>query len=131
MKLIARNTDYTIRALCLIAKRRKKIVSVVELVDELEIPKPFLRKILQVLNKKGVLRSYKGRGGGFQLAKAPNQILLTDLIEIFQGPLKLNECFFKKMSCPNKRTCNLKARIDKIEKNVIDELKSISMKDLL
>jgi len=131
MKLITRDTDYALRAICSIAKRKGKIVSVSDLVKELKMPRPFLRKLLQVLNKKGILKSYKGQGGGFLLGKPAQRIYLVDLIEIFQGPFTLNECFFKKMNCPNIRACALRKRIEIIENYVVSELQSISIASLL
>jgi len=131
MKLITRDTDYAIRAICFMAKQKKKIVSVLELVKALKIPRPFLRKILQILNKKGLLKSYKGKGGGFALAYPPRDLYLMDLIEVFQGPFSLNECFFKKDSCPNTRSCRLKKKIDLIEKDVLRQLEGISVGYLL
>jgi Rrf2 family protein len=131
MKLITRNTDYALRAVCFIAKKKTKIVTVSELVRELKMPRPFLRKLLQLLNKKGILKSYKGQGGGFLLAKPVNKIFLVDLIKIFQGPFKLTECFFKKMSCPNIKTCALRKKIAIIEDHVISELKPITIASLL
>jgi Rrf2 family protein len=130
MKLITRDTDYALRAVCFIGKQ-KKMVSVTELVSKLGIPRPFLRKILQALNKKGILKSYKGAGGGFLLARPAKEIFLVGLIEIFQGPLKLNECFFKKMACPKVKACALRKKISVIENYVIQELKSISIESLL
>jgi len=100
LKLITRNTDYAIRALCYIATHKADVVSVKELVRCLKIPRPFLRKILQGLNKKGILRSYKGKGGGFVLAVGPEKIFIGDLIRIFQGPIKLQEHTFKKKFVP-------------------------------
>ncbi len=131
MKLITRDTDYAVRALCFIAKRKKDIVSVTELVKKLRIPRPFLRKILQILNTRGLLESYKGQGGGFKLARSAKKIFLVDLIEIFQGPFKLNECFFKRTICPHRRDCSLKEKIDSIERHVVSELKSITIASLL
>jgi len=131
MKLITRDTDYAVRALCFIAKCEREIVPVSELNRNLRIPRPFLTKILQILNKKRLLRSYKGKGGGFMLALAPNKIFLADLIGIFQGSLKLNECIFKKRICPDIKTCKLKKRIDNIQKQVISELKDITLASLL
>ncbi|OGX20719.1 MAG: hypothetical protein A3K54_04740 [Omnitrophica WOR_2 bacterium RBG_13_44_8] len=127
MKLITRDTDYALRALCFIAKSREKIVSAAGLVKKLRIPRPFLRKILQVLNKKKILKSYKGQDGGFSLATTPDKIFLLDLIKIFQGPLRLNECFFKKKACPGRKTCPLKKKIDGIERYMIKELKSVNL----
>ncbi len=131
MKLITRDTDYAIRALRYMAGAKKEMVSVGDLVRELRIPRPFLRKILQVLNKKGVLRSSRGKGGGFMMAAAPNKISLVDLIELFQGPVKLNECIFKKKICPDRSICTLKKKIDAIERDVISALESVTIASLL
>jgi len=131
MKLITRDTDYALRALCFVARSKDGVVSVSELVDSLKIPKPFLRKSLQLLNKKGVLKSYKGLGGGFKLTRKPRQLFISELIKIFQGPFKLNECYLKKRPCPHKKECVLKKKIDSIEKYVISQLNSITLKDLL
>lgn len=131
MKLITRDTDYAIRALCYIAKQKEEVVSVTELVKRLRVPRPFLRKILQMLNSKGVLESHKGVGGGFKLLLSPNKVFIVDLINIYQGPFSLNECFLKKMVCPHKKTCQLKRRLDNIEKYVLSKLKTISIESLI
>lgn len=131
MKLITRDTDYAIRALCFIAKHKGKRIAVSELVEELKMPRPFLRKLLQILDKKGFLKSYKGQGGGFELAVSPNKIFLTDIMKIFQEAFKLNECLFKKHICPNIKKCILKKKIDRIERYVIKKLKAVNIACLL
>ncbi|OGW74704.1 MAG: hypothetical protein A2Z72_07785 [Omnitrophica bacterium RBG_13_46_9] len=131
MKLITRDTDYAIRALCFVAKQKRRIYSVGELAGKLKIPKPFLRKILQILNKKGLIVSYKGKGGGFMLDLAPNNISVIDLIEIFQGPAKLSEHTFKKKPCPHSKSCKLKEKIDDLERYLMSELRSLTVFSLL
>lgn len=131
MKLLTRDTDYAVRALLFMAKQRETKISVSELVKQLKIPRPFLRKILQLLNKKKIVQSYKGQCGGFLLATPPDRIFLLDLIEIFQGPLKLNECLFKKNICPDVLTCVLKTRIEYIQQYVVSQLSSIDLTSLL
>ncbi len=131
MNLITRNTDYAIRALCYIVKSNKNMVSVRELVEGLKMPGPFLRKILQELSRKGILRSYKGKNGGFVLAIRPEKIYVGELIEIFQGPIKLQEHIFRKKICPEIKSCILKKKIDEIEEYTISELNSLSISSLL
>ena len=130
MKLINRDTDYAVKALMHIAQNSKRF-SVSELALKLNIPRPFLRKILQALNKKGILESYKGKSGGFCLAISPDQIFLTDLIRIFQGPVKIKDCIFNQNICPDIKTCPLKKKLDEIEKHLISELQSITLKTLI
>jgi Rrf2 family protein len=95
------------------------------------MPRPFLRKILQTLNKEGLLNSSKGKGGGFTLTISPEKITLTDVMKIFQGPLKLNECKFRKNDCPYVSDCFLKKKIDEIEKEVIAKLKAITITSII
>ena len=130
MKLITKDTDYAIRALCFIAVRKKEIVTAKKLVEVLNIPRPFLRNILQRLNKRKILKSYRGKSGGFLLTRPTNKILVTDVIKIFQGPVKLSEHVFQKGLCPNIRTCALKKRLDIIERHVTQELQRITIASL-
>ncbi|MBL7068383.1 MAG: Rrf2 family transcriptional regulator [Candidatus Omnitrophica bacterium] len=131
MKLITRDTDYAIRAMCVIAKRKDKVVSVKDLTDYLKVPRPFLRKILQILNKRGLLKSYKGIGGGFTIALSPKKISLVKLIEVFQGPIRLSEHKLKKKICPEAKICLLKKRLDNIEKYVKARLEAITLETLI
>ena len=95
------------------------------------MPRPFLRKILQTLNKEGLLTSSKGKGGGFALAASPEGITLIEVMKIFQGPIKLSEHKFKKSDCPRINDCLLKKKIDEIEKEVIVKLKAITISSIL
>ena len=131
MKLITRNTDYAIRALCCIAEQKQKIISTDRFVKSLEIPRPFLRKILQILTKEGLLNSSKGKDGGFSLAVSPKKITLIEVMKIFQGSIRLSEHKFKKSDCPNINDCLLKKKIDEIEKGVIAKLKAITISSIL
>jgi Rrf2 family transcriptional regulator, iron-sulfur cluster assembly transcription factor len=132
MKLITRDIDYAVRALIYLSGNGNEgTVPVQELVDELGITRPFLRKIMQLLAKAGVIRSYKGNKGGFRLIKKPEDIYLLDLVEIFQGKFSLNECLLNNDICPNKGNCILSDRIDGIEEKVKKELESIDIRSLI
>lgn len=130
MRLINRDTDYAMRALSYIAYNKNKIVSVSEISRKLRIPRPFLRKILQILQKKSLLKSYEGRDGGFRLDVPVDKIFLVDLIKIFQGQVKLVDCLFKKQICPDIKHCLLRDKVRHIENLVVSELKSITLASL-
>jgi len=130
VKLITRNTDYALRAICYIAKQ-DKLVSVAQLVRALGIPRPFMRKILQQLNKNRILKSYKGQGGGFKLNLLPKKIFIIQIMGIFQGQVSLNGCFLKKDICPNKGKCILRKKIRLIEDSLLTQLKQINIAALV
>ena len=131
MKLITREIDYAIRALIHLTGSRERIVPVTELVEELGITRPFLRKIMQELAKADIVGSHKGNKGGFRLKKKPENIYLIDLVEVFQGKFSLNECILNKDICPNRGNCILKKRIEDIEEKVKKELESIDLRSLI
>ena len=131
MKLITRDTDYAVRSLLYIAKAENKLVSTLEVNKELALPRPFMRKILQVLQKEGFLFSVKGKNGGFSLAKKPEQIMLIDLMKLFQGEFSLTECLLQKKVCPNIKICPIRKKVKNIEKYAFDELKGISLRILM
>ncbi|MCU0666503.1 MAG: Rrf2 family transcriptional regulator [Candidatus Omnitrophica bacterium] len=131
MKLITRDTDYALRSLIYIQRHSKKIIPVSELVKNLGIPRPFLRKITQVLCRNGLLGSIKGPGGGFKLTPGARNITLEKLMCVFQGPFRLNECSFKKMPCPNTKTCFVRKKIQEIESYVRRQLKGIRLSQLI
>lgn len=127
VKLITRDTDYAIRAIGCIASANGEKIDVGTLAEKLKVPRPFLRKILQLLTKKGLLNSSKGKGGGFTLNVDPKKVSLFDLMEIIQGPFHLNEHKFRGRQCHNVNLCMLKKELDKIEERLIKDLRSIDM----
>ena len=129
-RLITRDTDYAVRAIGYFAASGKNVISAAELSENLELPRAFSRKILQLLRKARLVKSHRGRGGGFSLLKPPEEILLFDLIEVFQGKPELCKCFFRKSVCPDAGACVLKRKMDEIEKYVISELKSVTLAHL-
>lgn len=131
MKLINRDVDYSVRALIHIASKAPEVVPVSGMEKAVGVSRPFLRKILQRLNRAGVLRSRKGKGGGFVLAKRPAEIPLTGLMRVFQGPAAKSGCVFGKKLCKNHRTCVLRRRIGAVEEVMLAEMGKISLKDLL
>jgi len=106
-------------------------VSAEELSRRLRVPYPFLRTILQTLNARGILASFKGRGGGFVLALSPEEISLTDLITVFLGPVSLAECIFRSKVCPGIRTCRLRKITLKLQETLIAELKPVTLASML
>jgi Rrf2 family protein len=129
--LITRKTDYAVRALCSLARNGRRIVPVSELSEQLVIPRPYLRGILQILRKRGLLHSFRGKGGGFKLSRAPSDILLVDLVEIFQGPVKFDKCIFREHICPDMQTCVLREEIKSMEREVVERLRLITIESLL
>ena len=129
MKLINRNTNYAIRSLVYIAETQK-VVTVSELVKYLRIPKALLRKIMQILSRRNILKSLKGKNGGFLLNRTSDRISIMDVAKIFQSDIESVNCIFKGGACSNIRHCLIKDKGEKIEKDITHWLKSVSIASL-
>ena len=131
MNLINRNVDYAARALIFMARANKPTVSVTQMQEAVGVSRPFLRKILQKLHQTGILQAVKGKGGGFALARNPENIRLSDLVAVLQGPLKINDCVFEKKLCQLHGACLLRHKIEAIEIKMLSEIEGITVKDLI
>jgi Rrf2 family protein len=127
LKFINRDTHYAIRALTAMAEDGLEKTTVAELARRTDVPRPFLRKIVQTLNREGILASSRGKGGGFRLAESPDRIVLIRLIQIFQKSPGLHECLFRKKFCPGPVDCPLSRKIKKLENGLLAELAATSI----
>jgi Rrf2 family protein len=86
---ISAKVDYALQAVVEIAVATKKdtLISAEEIALKRDIPEKFLEGILTLLRKAGVVNSYRGPSGGFELAKKPEDVAVADIIRIIDGPL--------------------------------------------
>jgi Rrf2 family protein len=91
MKLTARS-EYALLALVYLARHGSDgYISVETIAQAQSIPPKFLEQLMLALKRAHFLRSTKGQHGGYQLAKAPDQIVLADVIRLFDGALAPTE----------------------------------------
>lgn len=88
MKISAK-VDYALQAVVEIAvtTKRDALISAEEISTRRDIPEKFLEGILTSLRKAGVVNSYRGPSGGFELAKRAEDVAVADIIRIIDGPL--------------------------------------------
>ncbi len=128
---MTRNTDYAVRALIHMAGKAPERVSARDLERDLELPRPFMRKTLQALQKSGYLASAKGKNGGFTLVLPVEKIRLADLIALFQGPVSMGDCLFRKKLCECVKTCPLRREIKQIEAMALAHLRGVTIASLM
>lgn len=102
---LTRAGEYAIKSLLYLAAQHADArVMASEVANSEQIPVNFVRKILESLAKTGLVKSYRGAGGGFMLGRAPEQITLRQVIEAVEGPLALNQCLLP-IACEQQSTC--------------------------
>jgi Rrf2 family iron-sulfur cluster assembly transcriptional regulator len=99
-------TEYAIRGLSEMAIRgEEQRIMLDELVAGTNLPRDFMAKVFQRLVHAGLLRSSKGRGGGFTLARPAHQITMMQIVEATEGLLLVDRCVVGLEKCNDHMPC--------------------------
>ena len=78
--------DYAARALLSLALHgTERPTSVKEIAERTTLPQPYLEQILLAVKGAGLVRSKRGVGGGYVLARPPSEITLADIVSAVEG----------------------------------------------
>ncbi len=106
--MLSRSSQYAIRALAYLAMReRGQWVLTRHIAADLDIPSPFLAKVLQTLAVEGILESQRGRRGGFRLVRNPDRLPLFDIVEAFDKLGQGRPCVLGQKVCSDESACPL------------------------
>ena len=85
--------DYACRALLSLTLHAGEPgpTSVRDIADRTGLPQPYLEQILLALKGAGLVKSKRGVGGGYTLARTPEEIRLNDIISAVDGPITLGD----------------------------------------
>jgi Rrf2 family protein len=99
--MLSNTSKYGIRAIVYIAGNSKKgeKIGIKKISHDLDLPMPFLAKILQQLVKKGILNSSKGPHGGFSLARNAREIFVAELAKAIDGDDVFHRCVLHDKNC--------------------------------
>lgn len=129
-----RKTEYALLATeHMHIKEREKggVTSTREISETYHIPYPLLAKVMQNLSKNGLLKSVQGTLGGYILAKKASDITVADVVQIFEGPVALVECFRgAKITCPQWDGCRIKDPFYELNRRLHNLLKSVTVEEL-
>jgi Rrf2 family iron-sulfur cluster assembly transcriptional regulator len=103
---LTRSGDYAVRAVIHLAMQESDNLSTLMDISISEnIPQSFLAKVMQVLSKAGLVNAYRGKKGGFSLAKNADKITIRDVVEAVEGPVTLNNCLSGDGECERDSFC--------------------------
>jgi len=125
--MLSQKAKYGIKALSALARAPHGTpVQISALAVDEHIPHKFLEAILLSLRNHGIVRSKKGKGGGYELLKPADQITYGEIIRILDGPLAPVPCtsvtaYVKCSDCPDEGACSVR----RVMKHVRDAIAGI------
>lgn len=134
--MLSKKTKYGIKALAFIAKKKdRNPVQTSEIAKSENISQKFLESILLELRKSGFLGSKKGKGGGYYLIKEPENILMTAVIRVLEGPIAMVPCvslnYYEKCDdCPDEEACSVHSLMIQVRDSTLKVLGENTLAEL-
>ncbi len=95
----------------------------------LQISKAHLAKVLQMLNKAGIVKATYGPSGGYTLARPADKITLLDIYQAIEGQMKPSNCLLKKRIC-NGKECFMGSLLKDINERIYQHFSQTHLSEL-
>lgn len=107
--MLSKSCIYALRSIVFIAHHATEETKIgfKEIAQELDLPTPYMGKILQQLTKNKIIQSVKGPNGGFYLNEESKGIKIIKIIEMMDGLEFFHNCGFGLKECDEKHPCPL------------------------
>lgn len=97
---------YALRLMVDLALKEEQIVRLKDVAERQEISMKYLEQIISVLQKCGYVRSMRGPGGGYKLAKKPEEYTVGMILRQIEGSMAPVDCLEdEENSCSRSGAC--------------------------
>ena len=129
---ITLEADYALRIADALAKNAGKMEAKA-IAERARVTLRFSLKILRKLVAGGVVRSYRGARGGYEIAKPLDQITVYEILETIEGPFALNRCVLEGSDCnrvPDKK-CPYHYLFEHLTDHIKAQLGGVTLADVV
>lgn len=130
MLRISKLTDYGTVVLGHLSAREGAVLSAAEVSNATGIAAPTVSKLLKSLARAGLVSSTRGAGGGYALARLPQDISAAEVIDALEGPVTLTECSAADSHCDYEHLCSVGGTWQRINTAIRRALDEVSLVDL-
>jgi len=131
MMRISMKTDYGLIALKHIASHGNgHLINAKEIAQRFNLPPNLLAKILQSLSSSGIIEAQKGSGGGYRMARKPQEVTLTEVFESIEGPVHMVLCTRTAGCCSVEDLCTVKNGLVNLERKFAEFFDSVTLADV-
>ena len=129
---VTQEADYAIR-ICLILDSLGQKTGAAQIADIACITPKIALKVLRKLSEAGIVRSFKGAQGGYELTRSGDELRVLEIIELIDGPVRISKCLECDHECsrnPCKLDCKMHIAFGAINEKLIENLGLITVKML-
>lgn len=130
MLALSRTAGYAILALSCLEEAADRWVLVKDIVGRVNVPGPYLAKILHTLAKAGVVCAKRGYRGGFMLARPAAQVSIAEIVNAIEGATWLGGCLLGFTECTDDRACPAHALCKTERAKIQSFLEKLTLRDV-
>jgi FeS assembly SUF system regulator len=123
-------TDYATVVLASLAQDPARHRAAADLAMSTRLKLPTVSKVLKGLQRAGLVISSRGAQGGYRLARAPEQITATQILDVFEGPIAITECSGASSRCGIERQCRVGGAWQKVNSAIRRALDDVTLYQL-
>ena len=124
-------SDYSLRVLMYLGAQPDRMATIAEIAAGHGISESHLMKVVHQLGRYGLIETVRGKGGGMRLGRAPQNIVLGEVIRHTEGDFTLVECFGTNATCRIQGACHLNVILDEALNALFLVLDGYTLADLL
>lgn len=128
--MISQTAEYALRAIVFMAEKHGQADTNRRIAAATKVPAGYLSKVLQGLSRAGLLVSRRGLGGGFSLAKAPEDMTIFEILEAVEPLPRIHTCPLK-IKAHGTNLCALHRRLDEVTAQVEKTFRETTVAELL
>jgi Rrf2 family transcriptional regulator, cysteine metabolism repressor len=102
-----------------------------DLAEHQAVSEKYLERMMGMLVKAGLVKSFRGQKGGFGLARTPDRIRMADVIEAVEGRIQPAGCVENSSQCERRRFCATRDVWIELERTIRRSLESITVQNLI
>jgi Rrf2 family protein len=127
--VLSQTVEYALRAMIVLAADRQAR-TVQDVARESQIPVDYLAKILRSLSRAGLVSGQRGRGGGFQVARATGTITVLDVVDAVDPLQPIKQCPLG-LAAHEQQLCPLHKKIDEAIRSARDAFAATTLESLV
>lgn len=131
MLKISKLTDYGTVVMSYLALEPNSIVSASKIAKDVHLNIPTVSKLLKILSEARLVKSYRGTGGGYKLARGIQDITVADVVVAIEGKLAMTECAGETSICTRTTLCAIKENWQIINKVILNALTGVTLEDMI
>lgn len=130
--MISTKGRYALRVMLDLAGQAEGYLSLKEIADRQQISVKYLESIAAILNRSGLVRSQRGKDGGYCLARPAKEITAAQVLRLTEGTLSPVACpSLEGNPCQRAETCKTLPLWRVLDETIDRTLSSVTLEDLL